>query len=99
VELHDGAWAAIRRREGLVSAGSYVSVEARLAVAEYGGGAVADGRIQRMAEPDAVPGGDQELRVEALERLRIGILDRGAAHHALRPRPPYTAFSVMTLSM
>ena len=63
VELNDGPRTAIRRRKRFVAARADVPVETRLAVAQDRGGAVAGGRAERMVEPGAIAGGDQDFRV------------------------------------
>src|SRR5262245_49570432 len=87
VQLDDRPRAAVRRRERFVGSRADVAVEPGLAVAQDRGGRVAGGRLDRMANPGAVARRDQDLRMEALERLRVSVVNGGAAHRGLRPRP------------
>ena len=85
VQLHNGAWAPVGGFKTLVAARANVAVQPRLAVAQNGTGSIAGAGVDRVVEPLAVFGCDQELYVDAFECLRVGVVNNGA--HQPLPLP------------
>jgi DME family drug/metabolite transporter len=96
MKLHNGTRSAIGRGEGRVAAGTDIAVEAGLAVAQDGARGVAGGGRDGVVEPEAIAGGDEDLRVDAAESLGVGVVDCGMVHGCVTFSVCYLGSPVMS---
>jgi hypothetical protein len=75
MELDDRAGAAIGRRKGFIPAGTYVAVQARLAVAQDRAGGIAGTGVDRVIEPLSIACRDEHFGVETAEGLGVSVVD------------------------
>src|SRR5690606_8971863 len=78
MELQDGTDSTIGSGDSGFAPRSDIEIESRFAIAHDRTGGVAGGGIDRMVEPNAVPGGHHDLCIETAEGLGIGVFDLGS---------------------
>ena len=91
VELHNRARSPVGSRKRLISAWSYISIDARFTLAEDTARRMARYGLACMIQPSPIASGDQHFSINAAKTFGIGILNNGSIQFTHRVGSPNSA--------